>query len=87
MFYYVCVYVGLDYDIFICYCDIKDIFDNYWKNFFLVVICLKVIGGVLFVSVLFFLGVFVIVYGEIKIYLKKKDDLLRCGFNGRVDNL
>lgn len=86
-FYYVCAHVGPDYDTLTRYCDITEIPDNYQKNIVLAAIRSKVIGGVLFVSALLLLGVFVIVYGEIKTYLKKKDDSSRCGPNGRADNL
>lgn len=86
-FYYVCAHVGPDYDTLTGYCDITDIPDNYQKNTVLAAIRSKVIGGVLFVSALLLLGVFVIVYGEIKTYLKKKDDSSRRGPNGRADNL
>lgn len=46
---------------------------DYVKEYGLVVICLKIIGGVLFISVFFCLGVFVIIYGEIEYFLKKVD--------------
>lgn len=39
-------------------------------------ICLKVIGGILFVCMLFFVGLFVIFYGEIENYLKKIEKFL-----------
>ncbi|KAJ7389611.1 hypothetical protein OS493_029949 [Desmophyllum pertusum] len=56
-------------------CDVidEDVPKDYDKDYALAVIRSKVIGGVLFVSTLFFLGVFVIIYGEIENYLKKFD--------------
>lgn len=88
-FYYVCAHVGPNYDTLINYCDVKDadIPKNYQKNLVLAAIRSKVMGGVLFVSTLLLLGVFVIVYGEIKSYLKKKGDSSQTGPNGRAGNL
>ena len=72
-YYYVCAEVGPPSSTLTTYCDVKfdDIPKDYDKDYGLAVIRSKVIGGVLFVSALFFLGVFLILYGEIENYLRK----------------
>ncbi|KAJ7389615.1 hypothetical protein OS493_029954 [Desmophyllum pertusum] len=74
-YYYACADVGPPSSSLTSICDVKDedISKDYTKDYALAVIRSKVIGGVLFVSTLFFLGVFVIIYGEIENYLKKFD--------------
>lgn len=87
-YYYVCAHVGPIQNTLINYCGLPAelVPDDYEKDYFLAVIRSKVIGGVLFVSTLLVLGVFVIVYGEIKNYLKKVD-LSQSRSNGRPSNL
>lgn len=80
MNYYVCVYVGLCVLMVINYCDFIDQWidlEKYEKKYVLVFICLKVIGSVFFVVMLFFFGLFLILYGEIVNYLRKIE--LFCG--------
>lgn len=74
-YYYVCAYVGPPTSSLTTYCDVKidDVSKDYDKEHGLAVIRSKVIGGVLFISALFFLAVFVIIYGEIEHFLKKAD--------------
>ena len=74
-YYYVCAEVGPPWASLVAYCDVKidDVPKDYAKDYGLAVIRSKVIGGVLFISTLFLLGVFVIIYGEIENYLKKVD--------------
>ena len=74
-YYYVCANVGPTRSSLTNYCDvqIKDLPKDYDKEHGLAVIRSKVIGGVLFISALFCLGVFVIIYGEIEHFLKKVD--------------
>lgn len=74
-YYYACADVGPPRTSLTSICDVidEDVPKDYDKDYALAVIRSKVIGGVLFVSTLFFLGVFVIIYGEIENYLKKFD--------------
>ena len=74
-YYYVCANVGPTRSSLITYCDaqIEDVPEDYDKEYGLAVIRSKVIGGVLFISALFCLSVFVIIYGEIEHFLKKVD--------------
>ncbi|KAL9955242.1 hypothetical protein ACROYT_G036536 [Oculina patagonica] len=74
-YYYVCADVGPPRTVLISYCNVTfdDVPKDYDKDYGLAVIRSKVIGGVLFISTLFLLGVFVIIYGEIEKYLKKID--------------
>ena len=74
-YYYVCAGVGPPRASLVASCDVKidDVPKDYHKDYGLAVIRSKVIGGVLFISTLFLLGVFVIIYGEIENYLKKVD--------------
>ena len=74
-YYYVCAYVGPLRSSLTTYCDVKfdDVPKDYHKEHGLAVIRSKVIGGVLFISTLFCLSVFVIIYGEINHFLKKAD--------------
>ncbi|KAJ7389618.1 hypothetical protein OS493_029957 [Desmophyllum pertusum] len=74
-YYFACADVGPPSSSLTSICDVKDddVPKDYDKDYALAVIRSKVIGGVLFVSTLFFLGVFVIIYGEIENYLKKFD--------------
>lgn len=74
-YYYVCANVGPPSSSLTTYCDVKidDVPRDYDKEHGLAVIRSKVIGGVLFISALFCLSVFVIIYGEIEHFLKKVD--------------
>lgn len=74
-YYYVCAYVGPLSSSLTSYCDVKidDVPKDYDKEYGLAVIRSKVIGGVFFISALFCLSVFVVIYGEIENYLKKVD--------------
>ena len=74
-YYYVCAYVGPPSSSLTTYCDVKidDVPKDYDKEHGLAIIRSKVIGGVLFISTLFCLSVFVIIYGEIEHFLKKVD--------------
>lgn len=74
-YYYVCANVGPTRSSLTTYCDVqfKDVPKDYAKEYGLAVIRSKIIGGVLFISALFCLGVFVIIYGEIEHFLKKVD--------------
>lgn len=86
-YYYVCAQVGPSSTTLTTYCDVKDedVPPNYDKDYFLAIIRSKVIGGVLFVGMLFFAGVLVILCGEIETRLKKVD-ASRSG-SRRADNL
>ena len=73
--YYVCVQVGPNTDMVQNVCDVKVLKpDDYKKTYGLAVIRSKAIGSIIFVSTLFFIGVFVILYGEIQSYLSKRYD-------------
>ncbi|KAJ7389616.1 hypothetical protein OS493_029955 [Desmophyllum pertusum] len=65
--------VGPSSSTLITYCDVKDedVPPNYEKDYFLAVVRSKVIGGVLFVGMLFFAGVLVILCGEIESRFEK----------------
>lgn len=84
-YYYVCANVGPNSETLTNYCDVKpdDIPKDYDKDYVLAIIRSKVIGGVLFVSSLFFLGVFLILYGELENYLRKVDQ--SRGASNRAD--
>lgn len=73
--YYECAEVGPSSKILSSYCNVTigDIPKDYDKNYALAGIRSKVIGGVLFVCMLFVVGLFVILYGEIENYMKKID--------------
>ena len=74
-FYYICAHVGPSSDALENYCDVKILKPaDYTKAWGLAAIRSKAIGSILFVSTLFFVGVFVILYGEILSYLSKKYD-------------
>ena len=74
-YYYVCANVGPSSSTLMTYCDVKsdDIPKDYDKDYGLAVVRSKVIGGVLFVSTLLVLCLFLILYGEIENHLKKVD--------------
>ncbi|XP_078348780.1 uncharacterized protein LOC144633781 [Oculina patagonica] len=74
-YYYVCAEIGPPSTTLTTYCDIQeeDVPKDYDKDYGLAVIRSKVIGGVLFVGTLLFLGLFLILYGEIENHLKKFD--------------
>lgn len=71
--YYVCAEVGPPISTLTQYCDVtdSDVPKDYSKDYNLALIRSKVIGGVMFVGTLLFLGVFLILYGEIGNHLKK----------------
>ena len=73
--YYVCAHVGPRKSTVTEYCDLTDWIDmeEYDKEYNLAFIRSKVIGSVLFVAMLFFLGLFLILYGEIANHLKKME--------------
>ena len=73
--YYVCAHVGPTSDALTNYCDVEvPLPADYRKTYALAVIRSKAIGSILFVSTLFLVGVFVILYGEVESYLLKKYD-------------
>ena len=73
--YYVCAQVGPTNETLQNYCNVESTnLTNYSKVYGLAVIRSKAIGSVLFTSALFLLGVFVIIYGEMKSYLIKRYD-------------
>ena len=73
--YYVCAQVGPNTDVLQNYCDVEILWPaDYVKALGLATIRSKATGSVLFACTLFFVGVFVILYGEILSYLSKKYD-------------
>ena len=75
--YYVCTQVGPTNESLQNYCKVESTNmtkTNYTKAYGLAVIRSKAIGSILFTSTLFLLGVFVIIYGEMKSYLIKRYD-------------
>ena len=78
--YYVCAHAGPRISTVQDYCDRTDQWndlDEYEKKYNLAFIHSKVIGSALFVGTLFFLGLFLILYGEITNHLKKMESSLR----------
>ena len=80
--YYVCAHAGPRSE-FEKYCDrpgqwwfFRD-WEEYEKEYNLAFIRSKVIGSVLFLGTLFFLGLFLILYGQITNHLKKMESSLR----------
>lgn len=85
--YYVCAHVGPRSDIVQNVCDVTILKpDDYNMAYGLAAIRSKTIGSILFVCTLFFVGVFVILYGEMKSYLSKKFDWNPSG-KGASNNL
>lgn len=75
--YYVCAQVGPTNETLQNYCKVESTNmtkTNYTKAYGLAVIRSKAIGSILFTSMFFLLGVFVIIYGEMKSYLIKRYD-------------
>ena len=75
--YYVCTQVGPTNETLQNYCKVESTNmtkTNYTKAYGLAVIRSKALGSILFTSTLFLLGVFAIIYGEIKSYLIKRYD-------------
>jgi len=74
-YFYVCAHVGPDRRALGTYCNVEVLKpDEYDQIYGSAVIHSKAIGSVMFVSTMFFVGLFVIVYGEIENYLLKKYD-------------
>lgn len=85
--YYVCANVGPSSDILQNVCDVNILKpDDYRMAYGLAAIRSKTIGSILFVCTLFFVGVFLILYGEMKSYLSKKFDWDPSG-KGASNNL
>lgn len=85
--YYVCAHVGPRSDILQNVCDVTILKpDDYNMAYGLAAIRSRTIGSILFVCTLFFVGVFVILYGEMKSYLSKKFDWDPSG-KGASNNL
>lgn len=75
--YYVCTQVGPTNETLQNYCKVESTNmtkTNYTKAYGLAVIRSKALGSILFTSTLFLLGIFAIIYGEMKSYLIKRYD-------------